>query len=60
MLDLTAEQKKKRRSLKPLAALVPFVLPYTGTLVLALIALLISSAAVLAMPLAVREVIDNG
>jgi len=60
MLDLTAEQKKKRRSLKPLAALVPFVLPYRGTLVLALIALLISSAAVLAMPLAVREVIDNG
>ncbi|HIG61787.1 MAG TPA: ATP-binding cassette domain-containing protein [Gammaproteobacteria bacterium] len=60
MLDLTAEQKKKRRSLKPLAALVPFVLPYKGTLVLALIALLISSAAVLAMPLAVREVIDNG
>jgi ATP-binding cassette subfamily B protein len=60
MLDLTKEQKKKRKSLKPLAALVPFVLPYRGTLVLALIALLISSAAVLAMPIAVREVIDNG
>lgn len=60
MLDLTAEQNKKRRSLKPLAALVPFVLAYRRTLVLAVIALLISSAAVLAMPIAVREVIDNG
>ncbi len=40
--------------------LLPFVAPYKGTMVLAIGALLISSAALLAMPLAVRNVIDHG
>jgi len=40
--------------------LIPFILPYKGTLALALIALLIASATVLALPVAVREVIDHG
>lgn len=48
------------KTLRPLAMLVPFIAPYKGTLLLALLALLISSAAVLAMPVAVRNVIDHG
>ena len=40
--------------------LLPFVAPYKGTVVLAIGALLISSAALLAMPMAVRNVIDHG
>jgi len=39
---------------------VPFVLPYKGTLILALAALLMASGAFLAIPVAVRFVIDNG
>ena len=60
MSDTTAEETNKRKSLKPLAMLIPFILPYKGTLALALIALLIASATVLALPVAVREVIDHG
>jgi ATP-binding cassette subfamily B protein len=40
--------------------LVPFITPYKGTLLLAIVALLVSSAALLAMPIAVRNVIDHG
>ena len=40
--------------------LIPFIAPYKGTLLLALVALLVSSAALLAMPIAVRNVIDHG
>ncbi len=52
--------RPKSRSLGPLRALVPFVRPYTGTLIIALIALLVSSGAVLLVPIAVRNVIDLG
>ncbi|MDA0978775.1 MAG: ABC transporter transmembrane domain-containing protein, partial [Proteobacteria bacterium] len=48
------------RSLRPLRALVPFIAPYKGTLIVALLALLLSSAALLAMPMAFRNVIDHG
>jgi len=47
-------------SLKPLKTLVPFLRPYTGTLIAALAALLVASAAVLALPVALRYLIDNG
>ena len=50
----------KGESLRPLRMLVPFISPYKGTLVLAIAALLVSSAALLAMPIAVRNVIDHG
>jgi len=40
--------------------LVPFITPYKGVLLLAVIALFLSSAALLAMPMAVRNVIDHG
>jgi ATP-binding cassette subfamily B protein len=52
--------RPKGSSLTPLRAIVPFVRPYLGTLFLAIGALLISSAAFLVLPIAVRFVIDNG
>ena len=60
MPNTNVEETNRRKSLKPLAMLIPFILPYKGTLALALIALLIASATVLALPVAVREVIDHG
>jgi ATP-binding cassette, subfamily B, bacterial len=53
-------ERPKGKSLQPLRALWPFLKPYRGTLVLALCALLIASAAMLALPAAVRDLIDHG
>ena len=55
-----SEERSGSRSLRPLAMLWPFIRPYRGTLVLALGALLVASGAVLSMPFAVRDVIDQG
>ncbi len=52
--------RPKGRSLKPLRALWPYLRRYRGTLALALGALLIASAALLVLPLAFRNVIDQG
>jgi ATP-binding cassette subfamily B protein len=52
--------RPRAKSLNPLRALLPFLKPYQGTLVAALGALLIASASLLALPLAVRLVIDHG
>jgi ATP-binding cassette subfamily B protein len=49
-----------RTRLRPLTALRPFVGRYMGHVVAALAALLVASAATLAIPLAVRRVIDHG
>ena len=49
-----------RRSLKPLIALVPYVLRYRGRIALALAALTVAALATLAVPLAVRRMIDFG
>ena len=49
-----------RRKLRPLRGLMPFVKPYTRTIGLTLVALLIAAGATLAMPVAVRHVIDSG
>jgi len=57
---VTPEQRPKGASLRPLRMLLPFITPYKGTLLLAMLALLVSSAAMLAMPVAVRNVIDHG
>jgi ATP-binding cassette subfamily B protein len=43
-----------------LRALVPYLRPYRGVLVLALLALLVAAAAMLALPIALRYLIDNG
>jgi ATP-binding cassette subfamily B protein len=56
----TNSHRPKGKSLKPLRALAPFLWRYRGTMVLALIALLIASGAMLALPVAVRYLIDHG
>ena len=55
-----AAPRPRAKSLNPLRALFPFVRPYRGTLVAALGALLVASAAMLALPVAVRQLIDHG
>ncbi len=52
--------RPKGRSLKPLRALWPYLRVYKTTLALALGALLIASAAMLVLPIAFRDVIDQG
>ena len=60
MSETTGSDRPKADSLKPLRTLWPFITPYSGTLVAALFALLVASAAMLAMPVALRYLIDNG
>jgi len=60
MPDTTPPDRPKSRSLKPLRALVPYLRPYRGTLLAALCALLLASAAMLALPIALRYLIDEG
>jgi ATP-binding cassette, subfamily B, bacterial len=60
MTDTVPPDRPKSRSLKPLRALLPFLQPYRGTLVLALLALLVAAAAMLALPVALRHLIDQG
>ncbi len=54
------EERAKADSLKPLRLLGPFLRPYTGLMTAALLALLVASAAMLALPVALRFLIDNG
>ena len=50
----------RRRKLRPLLGLMPFVARYKGRAAAALVALLVASAATLAVPIAVRRMIDLG
>jgi ATP-binding cassette, subfamily B, bacterial len=52
--------RPKGRSLKPLRELWPYLRVYKTTLVLAVGALLIASGAMLVLPIAFRDVIDQG
>ena len=52
--------RPKARSLGPLRALVPYLRPYRTMLALALAALLVAAAAMLALPVALRYLIDEG
>ena len=54
------EDRPRTRRLGPLRALLPYLRPYRGVLMLALIALLVASAAMLSLPIALRYLIDNG
>ncbi|HEX2215973.1 MAG TPA: ABC transporter transmembrane domain-containing protein [Xanthobacteraceae bacterium] len=53
-------ERPPSRRLQPLAQLVPFVLRYPGRATAALVALLVAAFATLAIPLAVRRMIDFG
>ncbi|MFL6690949.1 MAG: ABC transporter transmembrane domain-containing protein [Alphaproteobacteria bacterium] len=55
-----AASRGKARSLQPLRRLFPFLAPYRLRVAFALVALLISSAATLALPAAGRGLIDHG
>ena len=52
--------KSRRPKLRPLLALVPYVTRYRGQALAALVALIVASAATLAVPVAVRRMIDMG
>jgi ATP-binding cassette subfamily B protein len=53
-------ERPRGKSLGPLRTLIPFLSPYRSTLIAALSALLIASGAMLALPIALRYLIDNG
>jgi ATP-binding cassette subfamily B protein len=57
---ISAETQAKRRSLKPLARLVPFVVRYRGHVAAALFFLTLAGITTLTLPLAVRRMIDHG
>src|SRR3954466_547168 len=53
-------EASRRIRVRPLLALVPYVMRYRGKVAGALVALLIAAAATIAVPLAVRRMIDFG
>jgi len=53
-------ERPKGKSLAPLRALVPFLAPHWRLLALALVALLVAAGAQLALPVALRSLIDEG
>ena len=55
-----ASARPKGRSIRPLAALWPFLRPYRAVLVAALIALVVASASLMVLPIAGRQLIDKG
>ena len=55
-----ARRRPKSRNLRPLLRLTPFLRPYRRQMIFALIALLAAAGATLAVPVAVRRIIDNG
>ncbi|MGL6209375.1 MAG: ABC transporter transmembrane domain-containing protein, partial [Paracoccaceae bacterium] len=59
MTDATAEARTPSKRVGALGALVPFLRPYRGTVVLALLALVLTASVSLVLPLAVRRVVDG-
>ncbi len=57
---LAATGPAKRPSLAPLRLLAPYLLRHPRTLAAALVALVIAAAATIALPLAVRRIVDHG
>jgi len=55
-----SEEGSRRVRVRPLLALLPFVMRYRGQVAAAMVALLIAAAATLVVPLAVRRMIDFG
>lgn len=58
--ETTADAAAPSRSLKPLAALAPYATAHKGRIFGAFVALVASAAATLAIPVAVRRLIDHG
>ncbi len=55
-----ADPAERQRSVRPLLGLVPFVARYRARAAAALVALAVAAAATLAVPIAVRRMIDHG
>ena len=55
-----AAPQARRRNIKPLLGLMPFVTRYKLRVSAALVALIVAAIATLAVPIAVRRMIDNG
>ncbi len=60
MTDEVQAGEKKSRSLRPLGRLTPYVMRYRGLVTGALISLALAAITSLALPLAVRRMIDHG
>ena len=59
-LEHVAAGRAKSRSLRPLRSLLPFIRPFALRIVAASAALMVSSAATLVLPAALRGLIDKG
>ena len=60
MTDQTSESSAKRRSIKPLARLFPYLGRYPRLILGALVFLTLAAGTTLTLPMAVRRMIDNG
>ncbi|WP_204251979.1 ABC transporter transmembrane domain-containing protein [Phyllobacterium zundukense] len=61
MADMAFEEaERKRRSLKPLRRIFPYMSRYKGMMAGALVSLILAAATTLTLPLAVRRMIDHG
>lgn len=60
MTDASSAERPKAKSVRPLAALWPFLRPYRGVLAWAMVALLLASGSMLALPVALKQLIDHG
>ena len=55
----TNADRPRAKNLNPLRSLLPFLRPYRVMMAAALVALLVATVAMLALPLALRQLIDH-
>jgi ATP-binding cassette subfamily B protein len=60
MSDSSASERPKAKSVRPLAALWPYLNPYRRVLAFAMVALLLASGSMLALPVALSQLVDKG
>ncbi|RUW03010.1 ABC transporter, partial [Mesorhizobium sp. M1A.F.Ca.IN.022.05.2.1] len=60
MADIGVSGDERRRSVRPLRALFPYVMQYRKLAVGAIISLIVAAGTTLALPMAVRRMIDHG
>ena len=59
-LEEQARRRQKSKNVRPLKALMPFILQYPWRVIGAFVSLVLAAASTLTLPVAVRYVIDNG
>ncbi|MFM7396756.1 MAG: ABC transporter transmembrane domain-containing protein [Gammaproteobacteria bacterium] len=60
MADPSLPERPKAKSVRPLAALWPFLKPYRRVLAWAMVSLLLASGSMLALPVALSQLVDKG